>query len=204
MAQRARSSNWIKRKHLKESALMSQKLSGKIALVTGGSSGIGLATAKRFASEGAHVFITGRRQVELDAAAKELGGNATAVRSDVANLCTRASGCSAQHRAGGRNIFAPAVTQLLMLRCPAAQVQTGAFREERSCSLWAGEESSSAPSKRNAKHEHNRKPHLHWMHYNHSAARQPSHEAGKIPGSTAGMENRFITGMSHTRNHATL
>jgi NAD(P)-dependent dehydrogenase (short-subunit alcohol dehydrogenase family) len=86
MAQRARSSNWIKRKHLKESALMSQKLSGKIALVTGGSSGIGLATAKRFASEGAHVFITGRRQVELDAAANELGGNATAVRSDVANL----------------------------------------------------------------------------------------------------------------------
>src|SRR5271169_5411293 len=86
MAQRARSSNWIKRKHLKESALMSQKLSGKIALVTGGSSGIGLATAKRFASEGAHVFITGRRQAELDAAAKELGGNATAVRSDVANL----------------------------------------------------------------------------------------------------------------------
>ena len=65
---------------------MSQKLSGKIALVTGGSSGIGLATAKRFASEGAHVFITGRRQVELDAAEKELAGNATTVRSDVANL----------------------------------------------------------------------------------------------------------------------
>jgi NAD(P)-dependent dehydrogenase (short-subunit alcohol dehydrogenase family) len=63
-----------------------QKLSGKIALVTGGSSGIGLATAKRFASEGAHVFITGRRQAELDAAANELGGNATAVRSDAANL----------------------------------------------------------------------------------------------------------------------
>src|ERR1700692_3522903 len=65
---------------------MSEKLSGKIDLVTGGSSGIGLATAKRFASEGAHVFITGRRQIELDAAANELGGNATAVRSDVANL----------------------------------------------------------------------------------------------------------------------
>jgi NAD(P)-dependent dehydrogenase (short-subunit alcohol dehydrogenase family) len=62
------------------------KLSGKIALVTGGSSGIGLATAKRLVSEGAHVFITGRRQAELDVAANELGSNATAVRSDVANL----------------------------------------------------------------------------------------------------------------------
>ena len=65
---------------------MSQKLSGKIALVTGGSSGIGLATAKRFVSEGAHVFITGRRQSELDGAVKELGDNATALRGDVANL----------------------------------------------------------------------------------------------------------------------
>jgi len=65
---------------------MSQKLSGKIALVTGGSSGIGLATAKRFVSEGAYVFITGRRQTELDEAATEIGGNATAVRGDVANL----------------------------------------------------------------------------------------------------------------------
>ena len=65
---------------------MSKKLSGKIALVTGGTSGIGLATAKRFASEGAYVFITGRRQSELDAAATELGGNATAVRGDVADL----------------------------------------------------------------------------------------------------------------------
>ncbi len=65
---------------------MSQKLSGKITLITGGTSGIGLATAKRFISEGAHVFITGRRQAELEAAAKELGDNASAVRSDVANL----------------------------------------------------------------------------------------------------------------------
>jgi NAD(P)-dependent dehydrogenase (short-subunit alcohol dehydrogenase family) len=65
---------------------MSQKLLNKIALVTGGSSGLGLATAKRFLAEGAHVFITGRRQTELDAAANELGGSATAVRSDVSNL----------------------------------------------------------------------------------------------------------------------
>ena len=115
---------------------------------------------------------------------------------------TRASGCSAQPRANGRNIFSPAVTPLLMLRCPAARVWAGAFREERSCSLWPGEESSSAPSKRNAKHEHNRKPHLHWVPSNRSAAHQSNHQADKIPGSTAGMENRFIAGMSHTRKYA--
>ncbi|MGA7214465.1 MAG: SDR family oxidoreductase [Terrimicrobiaceae bacterium] len=62
------------------------KLSEKIALVTGGSSGIGLATAKRFVAEGAYVFITGRRQAELDAAAAEIGSNASAIRSDVADL----------------------------------------------------------------------------------------------------------------------
>ena len=62
------------------------KLSGKIALVTGGSSGLGLATAKRFVAEGAHVFITGRRQPELDNAVKEIGGSVTAVRGDVSNL----------------------------------------------------------------------------------------------------------------------
>jgi NAD(P)-dependent dehydrogenase (short-subunit alcohol dehydrogenase family) len=62
------------------------KLEGKIAVITGGSSGIGLATAKRFAAEGAYVFISGRRQKELDAAVKEIGGNVTGVMGDVANL----------------------------------------------------------------------------------------------------------------------
>lgn len=62
------------------------KLAGKIALITGGSSGLGLATAKRFVSEGAHVFITGRRQPELDNAVNEIGGSVTAVRSDISNL----------------------------------------------------------------------------------------------------------------------
>jgi NAD(P)-dependent dehydrogenase (short-subunit alcohol dehydrogenase family) len=65
---------------------MSQKLAGKVAVVTGGSSGIGLATAKRFVDEGAYVFITGRRQNELDAAVKQIGQNVTSVRSDVAKL----------------------------------------------------------------------------------------------------------------------
>src|SRR5216117_4315341 len=62
------------------------KLDGKIALVTGGNSGIGLATAKEFAGEGAYVFITGRRDPELAAAVKEIGSNVTAVRGDVSNL----------------------------------------------------------------------------------------------------------------------
>ncbi|WP_437925158.1 glucose 1-dehydrogenase [Sorangium sp. So ce291] len=65
---------------------MSDKLQGKVAIVTGGTTGIGLATAKRFAAEGARVFITGRRQAELDAAVKEIGERATGVRSDVSNL----------------------------------------------------------------------------------------------------------------------
>jgi NAD(P)-dependent dehydrogenase (short-subunit alcohol dehydrogenase family) len=62
------------------------KLEGKVALVTGGNSGIGLATAKRFVAEGAHVFITGRRQTELDAAVEEIGKNVTGVRGDVSKL----------------------------------------------------------------------------------------------------------------------
>ena len=59
------------------------KLEAKIALVTGGNSGIGLATAKQFVSEGAYVFITGRRKAELDIAAKEIGRNVTGVQGDV-------------------------------------------------------------------------------------------------------------------------
>ena len=62
------------------------KLSGKIAVITGGSSGIGLATAKRFVEEGAYVFITGRRQAELDKAVAEIGRNVTGVQGDVSNL----------------------------------------------------------------------------------------------------------------------
>ena len=65
---------------------MSKKLEGKVALITGGSTGIGLATAKRFVAEGAYVFITGRRQAELDTAVKEIGSNVTAVQGDVAKL----------------------------------------------------------------------------------------------------------------------
>src|SRR5258708_23829291 len=62
------------------------KLEGKIALVTGGNSGIGLATAKQFVNEGAHVFITARRNAQLAAAVKEIGRNVTGVQGDVSNL----------------------------------------------------------------------------------------------------------------------
>ena len=62
------------------------KLTGKVALVTGGNGGIGLATAKRFVAEGATVFITGRRQKELDAAVREIGAGVVAIQGDIANL----------------------------------------------------------------------------------------------------------------------
>lgn len=65
---------------------MTQKLAGKVAVITGGNSGIGLATAQRFAAEGAYVFITGRRQNELDAAVRQIGKNVAAVQGDVSNL----------------------------------------------------------------------------------------------------------------------
>src|SRR3954447_21233653 len=63
-----------------------QRLAGKVAVVTGGNSGIGLATAARFAAEGAKVFLTGRRKEELDAAVKEIGHGAVGVQGDVSKL----------------------------------------------------------------------------------------------------------------------
>jgi NAD(P)-dependent dehydrogenase (short-subunit alcohol dehydrogenase family) len=62
------------------------KLEGKIALITGGNSGIGLATAKQFVNEGAYIFITGRRDLELAAAVKEIGRNVTGVQGDASKL----------------------------------------------------------------------------------------------------------------------
>ena len=61
-------------------------LDGKVAVITGGNSGIGFATARRFVKEGAYVFITGRRQEELDKAVSSIGKNVTSVRGDVSNL----------------------------------------------------------------------------------------------------------------------
>src|SRR6267142_6642048 len=82
------------------------KLEGKIALITGGNSGIGLAAAKQFANEGAYVFITGRRDPELAGAAQEIGRHVTGVQGDVSNLGvmspfqidTRANAPQTKHR----------------------------------------------------------------------------------------------------------
>src|ERR1700743_1566072 len=62
------------------------RLEGKVAVITGGSSGMALASAKRFVEEGAYVFITGRKQAALDEAVKTIGRNVTGVRGDAANL----------------------------------------------------------------------------------------------------------------------
>jgi NAD(P)-dependent dehydrogenase (short-subunit alcohol dehydrogenase family) len=65
---------------------MSKKLEGKVAVITGGTEGIGLAAARLFVKEGAYVFITGRRQKELDEAVKTIGSNVSGVQGDVAKL----------------------------------------------------------------------------------------------------------------------
>ena len=62
------------------------RLEGKVAVITGANSGIGLASARRFASEGGRVFMTGRRQAELDEAVAEVGYGARGIQGDVANL----------------------------------------------------------------------------------------------------------------------
>jgi NAD(P)-dependent dehydrogenase (short-subunit alcohol dehydrogenase family) len=69
-----------------QTELIPKRLDGKIAVITGGNSGIGLATAQRFVQEGAYLFITGRRQSELDKAIKQIGKNVTGVQGDVSNL----------------------------------------------------------------------------------------------------------------------
>jgi NAD(P)-dependent dehydrogenase (short-subunit alcohol dehydrogenase family) len=74
------------REHREKESFVMSKLEGKIALVTGGNGGIGLATAQQLVADGAYVFITGRRQAELDAAVKLIGKNVTGIQGDVSNL----------------------------------------------------------------------------------------------------------------------
>ena len=69
-----------------QTELVTKRLEGKTAVITGGNSGMGLATARRFVQEGAFVFITGRRQDELDKAVKQIGRNVMGVQGDVSNI----------------------------------------------------------------------------------------------------------------------
>lgn len=91
---------------------MAQLLTGKTTVITGGSSGIGLATARRFVDEGATVFITGRRQAELDAAVKQLGAASTGVQGDAGNLADldRLYAAVAEHGSGIDILFANAAS----------------------------------------------------------------------------------------------
>jgi NAD(P)-dependent dehydrogenase (short-subunit alcohol dehydrogenase family) len=97
---------------------MSKKLEGKVAVITGGNSGIGLATARRFVAEGAHVYITGRRQAELDEAVRQIGRHVTGVPGDVSNLADLDRLFAAVKRQQGRldvlfaNAGVPAVAPL--------------------------------------------------------------------------------------------
>ena len=74
------------RQHQWSTMMNANKLDGKVALITGATSGLGLATAKRFVAEGAYVFITGRRQKELEEAVRKVGRNVTGIQGDIANL----------------------------------------------------------------------------------------------------------------------
>lgn len=96
---------------------MNAILEGKTALVTGGTSGIGLAVVRRFVDEGAHVVLTGRRQAQLDAVAAEFGDAVTAVRADASDpsdiaelfavIAARGSGLDAVHANAGIGAFRP-------------------------------------------------------------------------------------------------
>jgi NADP-dependent 3-hydroxy acid dehydrogenase YdfG len=73
---------------------MNKKLENKVAVVTGGSARIGLGTANRFVAEGAQVFITGRRQSELDKAGAEVGGNVTAIQTQLSFSTKSSTACA--------------------------------------------------------------------------------------------------------------
>jgi NAD(P)-dependent dehydrogenase (short-subunit alcohol dehydrogenase family) len=126
---------------------MGNKLAGKIAVVTGGSTGIGLGIARQFAAEGATVFVTGRRQAELDAAVKAIGPNAIGVRSDVSQLAdldrlydavqTRASQIDILVANAGGGEFAPlgAITEAHFDRTFAINVKGALFTVQKALPL---------------------------------------------------------------------
>jgi len=123
--------------------------------------------------------------------------------------CARASGCSAQHRAGRRRWFqsicacrhSVADAPLPGGASTRGRVSSGAALLSRGVEV---KRAGPLLQERNAKYEHDRKPHLHRMSRKFSATAKPNRQAHQISSSTAGMENRFIAGMSHARKHATV
>ena len=95
---------------------MSKKLEGKIAVITGGSSGIGFATAKLFVDEGAYVFITGRRQKELEEAVKAIGQNVAGVQGDIAKSPTLIVSTKSSRRMGESIFFSLTPVSVSLLR----------------------------------------------------------------------------------------
>ena len=116
-----------------------RKLDGKIALITGGTSGIGLATAKRFVDEGAYVFITGRREPELAAAVKEIGRNVNGVQGDVSNLDDLDRLFSVRIRGASASTFAvsSACSASVGLGGGAVRLATGRPMARKNCSCPA-------------------------------------------------------------------
>jgi NAD(P)-dependent dehydrogenase (short-subunit alcohol dehydrogenase family) len=115
------------------------KLEGKVALVTGGNSGIGLASAKQFVNEGAYVFITGRRDRELAAAVKEIGRNVIGVQGDAANFGDLDRLFAQIKREKGRLdiVFANAGASSAARRCPTPCRSAGSARPTRSPRRWS-------------------------------------------------------------------
>jgi NAD(P)-dependent dehydrogenase (short-subunit alcohol dehydrogenase family) len=103
------------------------KLEGKVAVITGGSTGIGLAATKLFVKEGANVFITGRRQKELDEAVKAIGRNVTGVQGNVSKLADLDRLYDAVGRVKGRSIsfsLTPALLNLLPWEASRKSIST--------------------------------------------------------------------------------
>ena len=119
---------------------MAGKLAGKVAVITGGTSGIGLATAQRFVREGAFVFITGRRQEELDKAAREIGPNAYPIQGDVSKLADLDRLYATVEREKGKVDIPLRQRGFGFVRPPWVD-HRGAFRRDLSTSMSAGSSS---------------------------------------------------------------
>ena len=127
------------------------KLDGRVALVTGGTSGIGLAAAKALAAEGAHMYITGRRERELAAAVEEIGRNASGVRGDVSNDLSVIWKASMRRSAAGQTRYSLRECGDCQVRCPRKHHRGAVrfdFQRQRQRGAVYGTESTSADARR--------------------------------------------------------